>query len=408
MDDFLLVIAPPLKSLLAVAGVYFLYLIPLLLVIIAWKVWILYRQTLFISKLEWLLLEIKIPRIIDKPPQAMEVLLAIFNQGKEGTFIERWWNGFVPVWFSLEMASFGGDVHFYIRTQKGFKNAIEAHIYSQFPEIEIKQVEDYTLRVPYEKASGSWDLWGVNFALTKDDHFPIKTYVDYGLDKAPKEEVKVDPITPMIEVLGNILPGEEIWSQILIRATTKRFIKKGTWFTKVDWKEAAKAEIVKLYHKDVKPQEGKFNIGDYTQTEGEKNSALAIQRSMEKAAFDCGWRFVYIAKKEQFNSGAISGIIGSTKQFSSQHLNGFKPGERVGFDYPWQDMTGKRTIKQKWQFFDAFRRRSYFYPPYKKPPFILTTEELATIYRFPGAVAGTPSLGRIESKRSEPPANLPL
>jgi hypothetical protein len=58
--------------------------------------------------------------------------------------------------------------------------------------------------------------------------------------------------------------------------------------------------------------------------------------------------------------------------------------------------------------FDAYRRRGYFYPPYVKKQMVLTTEEIATIYHFPGKMAATPSLPKIESKRSEPPTNLPV
>ena len=35
-------------------------------------------------------------------------------------------------------------------------------------------------------------------------------------------------------------------------------------------------------------------------------------------------------------------------------------------------------------------------------------EELATLYHLPGAVATTPTLTRIPSKKSEAPANLPV
>ncbi len=37
-------------------------------------------------------------------------------------------------------------------------------------------------------------IWGCEFKFTKGDGYPIKTYVDYGLDKDPKEEYKVDPL----------------------------------------------------------------------------------------------------------------------------------------------------------------------------------------------------------------------
>jgi len=45
---------------------------------------------------------------------------------------------------------------------------------------------------------------------------------------------------------------------------------------------------------------------------------------------------------------------------------------------------------------------------HKSGPFIMNTEELATIYHFPGEVSKTPSLSRISAKKAEPPTNLPI
>ena len=40
--------------------------------------------------------------------------------------------------------------------------------------------------------------------------------------------------------------------------------------------------------------------------------------------------------------------------------------------------------------------------------FILNLEELATLYHFPGEVAATPTLPRIDSTKSSSPSNLPI
>ena len=53
---------------------------------------------------------------------------------------------------------------------------------------------------------------------------------------------------------------------------------------------------------------------------------------------------------------------------------------------------------------------TYFTHPNKNSgkAFILSTEELATIFHLPGRVVETPSFTRIESKKAEPPTNLPI
>jgi hypothetical protein len=80
----------------------------------------------------------------------------------------------------------------------------------------------------------------------------------------------------------------------------------------------------------------------------------------------------------------------------------------TAFDYPWQDPSKTKAVGLKREMLDAYAQRSWFYPPYVRPHFVLTSEELATIFHFPGRVSETPSLGRIESNKSEPPTNLPI
>jgi ABC-type sugar transport system permease subunit len=102
------------------------------------------------------------------------------------------------------------------------------------------------------------------------------------------------------------------------------------------------------------------------------------------------------------------GLLNSIRQYSTLNLNGFKPVRKTTINYPWQDFRNIRLERWKRQMFDLYRRRSYFFPPHKRRPFVLNREELATIYHFPGQVATTPSLEHIESKKAVPPVNLPI
>ena len=101
-------------------------------------------------------------------------------------------------------------------------------------------------------------------------------------------------------------------------------------------------------------------------------------------------------------------MVSVIAQYSSPGLNGFKTQNLTAVVYPWQDLWGKNIAFKKATMFEAYRLRSYLYPPYKRKPMVLSAEELATIYHFPGSVAATPQLAKIESKRAEPPSNLPL
>ncbi len=90
---------------------------PILLVIIAARYWLEYRQMEYIRKnFEFIMLEVRVPRIVDKTPLAMELVMHAFQQGSKGTWYDRWWKGQVKPWFSLEMVSLEGSVKFFIRT----------------------------------------------------------------------------------------------------------------------------------------------------------------------------------------------------------------------------------------------------------------------------------------------------
>ncbi|HYC83492.1 MAG TPA: hypothetical protein VEB60_03050 [Candidatus Paceibacterota bacterium] len=385
---------------------FLLYLLPFILGFVIWHAYLTYIRTKFIHNMEWVTLEIRVPREINKSPYAMEVVLGAFHQTGDGNMIDRYIKGKVRPWFALEIASFGGDVHFFVQTPKDYKNLIESHFYSQYPEIEVVEAEDYTKNVPYGAPSSDWDIWGCEFELTKPEIYPIKTYIDYGLADNPKEEYKVDPITPTIEYMGSLQPGMQSWLQIIIMGHKARYNKPGTWFGKQEWRDEYKDEYKKILKRDKPPE--KESRAESNLSPGEQEVARSVERNLNKFPFDCGIRGLYLAPKEIFNKGYTGSLMGCVKHYGSPLLNGFKPTEKTGFDYAWQDLWGKKLAKKKSEMFGAYRRRGYFYAPINKKPMTLTTEEIATMWHLPGTVASTPTLGRIESKRGEPPANLPL
>jgi len=355
-----------------------------------------------------------LPRDLMKSPLAMELFLNSIHNTSDGSNFAQYWKGEKRPSYSLEIISIEGVVKFMMWTEDRRKAGVMGALYSQFPGIEVKEVEDYTKNFIYDPKTTK--LWGGEFKFTKENPYPIKTYIDYGLDKDPKEEFKVDPITPMIEFLGNVGKDQQIWFQFIVRAHVKDQIKPGTIFKKNDnYKDEANKIINEIMIRD--PKTKKNVETDETMlaglSDGEKETIKSIERKVSKLAFDVGIRTIYAAKKELFDKpNSIGGIISSFKHFNSENHNGFKPnGDKwsaklVGS--PWEDYKNIRANRLARLVLEAYKRRCFFYDPFPGEPIVLNTEELATMYHFPGQVAITPGLARVPSKKGEAPSNLPI
>ncbi len=396
-----------ITSVLAATYVLLIFLAPIILGVICFQSWVLFKRNEFIHKQESVVLEVRLPQEILKSPLAMELFLSGLYQTKgEGTWISKYVHGKVRPWFSLELVSDGGVIKFYIWTWKFWRQLIESQLYSQFPSIEVKEAEDYASKFHFDPRKN--DLFGTDFVLAKPDCYPIKSYADYLLDKDLDEENKIDPMTPVFESLASLRPGEQAWMQIIIRAhKSERPKHGGGWFEKADWTDGAKHEIDKIKKKDVQQVES-VKLTGLSLTKGEKDQIEAIERNISKIPFDCGIRLIYLAEKDKWNDMSLAGLTGSFKQYNTYNLNSFKGSHATDFDYPWQDWTGKKLLKKKHHMLLHYQHRSYFHPPDAGHFYVLNTESIATIYHFPGAVARTGSIFRVEAKKVEPPTNLPI
>jgi len=412
-------------------------IIPLILIYIAVILYVRYVQLKYISSQEPVLLEIKIPKDIQKSPLAMEIVLGAMQQSGAATYTEAYLVGKVPAWFSLELVSIEGQIHFYIwACEKKFKAILEHQIYAQYPTVEVHLVDkddDYAKQIPYNPKE--YGVWGLQYKLTKPDIYPIKTYVDYNMDKDQKDEYRIDPMTAVLEFLGSVSKGQQVWLQILIKKHAKEELKEFRLHEKPDWQKAARNEIKKIKvgsMLDIDPSKvekkhliiAEESLKFPNMTKGQIETIAAIERSAGKMAFDTMIRGIYIAKEGAFNPINITGLIGSMRQYSSNNLNGLKLSvwTDTDIDVPlYKDLAVLFPFLEKprlafkarltKRMFNAYKLRSHFYPPYRnhrQNTFILTTEEVATIYHFPSNVSATPTLTKIASKKSGPPANLPI
>ena len=416
---------------------------------LAFRVWLHYIRQDFISGIEFILLEIIPPRDVERSPKAMELFItnALFHWSMKGGR-EEYWQGAVWFWFSLEIASIEGQVHFYVRTPSRIKTLIETQMYAQYPQSQVKQVEDYTLAVDEITPESAWNGWGCEFRLNKPEAFPIKTYVDYGLDKDPKEEFKVDPISPVIEFFGSLGKDEQAWLQIVITPSKKTWRTPGTWFARHDWVKESELQIKKMlspyarHHADLMKKVG-YTI-EYRTPDFLKNALTAMTAKTSKLGFETGIRIMYVAKKEawnmsnrrnirlifrqyakpdcnelmRFNSAqgdALgSGILGLSKEqimvLANRMLHEFR--ERAFYHLPLRHhLFHEHTfiLKSHWTRAPYMHFVKKIFLPYiHHQTFVLNVEEIATMWHFPGQILKVPTLERIESKEASPPTNLPI
>ena len=411
-----------------------IFIVLVFLVMVAWNLWLNYIVTAYLRTIEWVMLEIVPPKDVFKSPEAMELVLNSLYAGDATNWFVKYWKGEVGQCFSLEIASIEGQVHFFVRFAKKFRKGFESQLYAQYPQAEVREVEDYTKNIPDYVKGGAISLFGYELGLKKADSYPIKSYIDFGLDRAIgslDEEQRIDPITPILETMGSIGIGEQMWFQIIMQKDTKRHdiknkdkvtgkekIEKGTW------KDSGKAEIEKLRLElnPVDKETGK--VTPIRPTKAQSAIVESIERHRNKLGFDCGGRVIYLADKDHFDANMIGAFTGMFRHFSSEDLNSFSLNNLTKSpDEPWKDIGKRKAEKKKVYILDDYKNRTWFYGSFNfkklkkyftnpvasgSKPFVLSTEELATIYHLPGRVAETPTFTRIESKKGEPPANLPI
>lgn len=421
------------ETVLNVVLEYWWAIVPVALFFIFKELWLDYVQTKYINSLKWTLLEIKIPKQVEKTPKAMEQIFAGFH-GVQTTpnFVEKWIEGKVAPWFSLEILGIGGELRFLIRAEEKFRNLVEAQVYAQYPNAEINEIEDYITSLPSKIPSQKYDAWGTELVLTKPDAYPIRTY-PYFFEEAKKEEERIDPLASLSEVLNYLTLKERLWVQILISPV------------KEDWKEEGERLVEKLIGKKVKSTRkgmileeahGWFNAikeslhelffgpidssagGEGKQEQsleslmqylspGKKEVVSAIEKNISKLGFASLIRFVYWAESDVFSKANVAATIGAFKQFNTQNLNGFKPNGAISpnIDYFFKN---RRNFIRKIRVLNNYKRRYFPHRKFKGRGFVLNIEELATIYHVPGTMVEAPATPRVEAKKGGPPSGLPI
>lgn len=396
-----------------------------------WESWNFWTNGLYkLATQEKILLAIDVPRDAEQTPLSME---AIFNQitGSHGTetWWEHHWDGEYQEWFSFEIVSIEGYVQYIVHCHEKFRDLVEAAVYAQYPDAEITEIRDYTQDVPTHYPNDEWDYFGVEYVLAKENAYPIRTYNEYE-DKIRGEFI--DPMSPLLEIMSKIGKGEQIWYQMIILPIIEP-----------DWQDDAQKVIDKLVEKqsdEAKPKGIKGVISSLfgitskvvsdaitpegavgekkkekdpqrtimlTMTPGEKLLVEEMERKTSRLAYKVRYRIMYFGQPGVFlKQRGTHPVIGAIKRFNDGTKNWFMVAKGTWTKTNYMFKKGRKYIRQR-NLLKSYSKRSK-YSGALPNGFVLSTEELATIYHFPLATVKAPLVKRTGARKSEPPPSLPV
>ncbi|MBI2594967.1 MAG: hypothetical protein HYW38_01760 [Candidatus Colwellbacteria bacterium] len=403
--------------------------IPVAIVILFRGWWLSSKINQYINSIQWVILEIRIPKDNLKSIKSMEQVFAslhgTYSQGIKRR--ERWFQGKVEDWMSLEIASFAQGVHFFIRTQTKYRKLVESSFFSQYPDAEIEEAGDYTNSLPRNLPNEEFDIWGTDYVLARDDAYPIKTYVNFE-QILQFEEMTIDPLATIAEVCSNLKDNELIWLQLLVRPLGSEWVAKvkGTVDELVGKKGGGKGIMGSLGEFSRNLMRAPAILPEWSEgaapsvserlTPGKQDTVKAVEGKMSKLAFDATLRFIYIDKKSEFTGENVTAVVGAINQFTALNLNSFKPNMKTITILTKVSRLFNRKA-------NLWRRKKLLYQYYlyrdiaQPPPFrfglklrtsILNVEELATVFHPPLATVTAAKLRVLETRKGEPPVNLPL
>jgi len=422
-ETFFRVLDGIIASAIAVFFASWWVIVPLAMAFIFWNFWLYHIYVKYLRSINWVLLEIKIPAVIEKTPKAMEQIFAavygIFSFGF--TLRQKYIEGHLREdWISFELIGFAGGVHFYVRTPDIYRNLVESAVYAQYPDAEVHEAPDYMDLFPRTLPNKTYDIFGTDYHLVRENAYPVQTY-DFW--EEAQEEKRLDPIAAITEAMSKLKNDEAIWIQMFVRPTGNEWKKEG---------EALRDKLIGR-KKPAAPKGLLGGLGEFAKnlttaalehpewevaaekkegpnplmlmTQGERDVVEAIEKKIAKLGFDVNIRFVYIDKRESFTRSNVAAVMSTFHQFATQNLNSFRPniesltvvrGNIKAFK-------SRRLWYKKRRIWENYHKMIW---PHKTC--ILNTEELATIYHFPSLVVEAPLLRRLGAKKGEPPAGLPV
>lgn len=404
------------------------------------------------AQIEGVVLRVAVSKTNERGPIVAEQIYSALHGLEENYGLWDYLSGKPKPRISLEIASVNNIIQFFIWSPKRYKNVIESQIYAQYPDVEIEEVEDYAKEafnlfevsahknkataaqsdlVEYDvkaaalqaRASRSAMRNAVTAELTLTDAgiYPIKRFSQFE-DKLTR--LATEPLAGITATLSKLnATDEQAWIQITMepigdwwrKRSLKclRLLNRGL-FKNTFWLQDTLTGIYmvrgfwsRLFYSPIhfflwffrgasvdSPVESSSSNDDdldeqVSRSHDREDPMSAAVDKVTRLSYDVSIRLVYLPRPENKDLATVklNEIAGSFKQFNLPNLNGFEVARL--------DQANMSILKR-------FQQRLVV------QPFVLNVEELATLYHMPSKEVGTPNVFWVNSRRLEPPHDLPL
>lgn len=390
------------------------------------------------KNLETVVLKIQVHRENEKGPIAAEQMFAsLYGIFEDYSWWDRFW-GKGEQHLAFEIANVNQKIGFYAWMPRKYKNLVEGQFYAQYPDIEIQEVEDYSLKgikghenLQIEKQTeGLVSHIPQNLLKTAicaelefgDPYiYPIKRYVQFE-DKLTR--VALDPLSGITATLSRLnATDEQAWIQLVIRPISDKWRKKGIRLLRIlakgfgknnFWLEKtftntymSRGFATRLKNLPLRflfwlfgargggplsawigDKEGDDLNEEVTSRYEKETGETAAMAKITKLGFEANLRIVYVPRPENHYIAEmkLKEIVSSFQQFSLPQLNNFDV----------------RILNEKNQLIlKRYQNRAIV------DPIVMNIEEIATIYHLPNNTVINPNIDWVTYKKLESPLNLP-
>jgi hypothetical protein len=281
------------------------------------------------------------------------------------------------------------EIFFYVGAPKKFIDIVERQIHSFYPKAAIERVKDYNIFYPGSFTAASY------LKLREKDCLPLRTY----------QTLESDPLNNITNVLGKFDEKKEGAAiQLLVKPARGSWRSKGRDIAHKMQQGRRFADVkrdnpMRLFFRgffntifkkedDQKKDVFKPNKETVQLTPEEQEIVKKIEGKANKPGFSANIRLVSSALSQERAEAVLAELENAFIQFESPGVNGFKvvrenkkKNNKISFDFIFRNFNNEQS-------------------------FILSSEEISSIYHFPLFSTETPKIAWLKARTAAPPPNI--